>query len=185
MAGLSFTLDLDDAQMRVALARWAAGDGDLYDLMDPIGSALRDNVLDRFEHGRGPDGTAWKKSRRAAQQGGQTLVDKGRLRDSITYEATAREVEVGSNVIYAAIHQFGGVIKAKTAKGLAFTVPGFAAEGGGEHLVIVDSVTMPPRPFLPATGPGAALSPEDEDAIHDMVEAWIRAPLASLPAVAS
>lgn len=178
MTGLSFTIDLDDAQARAALARWSAGDGDLYDLMDPIGSALRDNVLDRFEHGRGPDGKPWKKSRRAEKAGGQTLVDKGRLRDSVTYEATGREVEIGSNVIYAAIHQFGGVIKAKTPKGLAFSIPGAIADSGEDELVNVMSVTIPPRPFLPTDG----LAPEDQEAITDLVELWIREPLDRLPA---
>lgn len=180
MAGVSFKVDLDDAQARIAFDRWTAGDGDLYDLLDPIGAALRDNVLDRFEHGRGPDGRAWPKSRRAAQQGGQTLVDKGRLRDSMTYQVTGREVEIGTNVIYGAIHQFGGVIKAKTPEGLSFSIPGFAAEGG-DGFVNIASVTIPARPYLPTDG----LAPEDEDAIVDMVDAWIRAPLASLPAVSA
>lgn len=175
MAGLSFSVDLDDRRARAVLDAWDTG-GDLYDLLDPIGAALVGTVLDRFEKGVGPDGRAWPKSRRAVQEGGQTLVDRGRLRDSVTHAATASEVEIGTNVIYAAIHQLGGVIRAKNGKGLAFKVPGFAAEGGGEHLVIVESVTMPPRPFLPLDG----LAPEDEDAINDMVDAWIMAPVAGI-----
>ncbi len=171
MAGVSFSYSLDDVQAQIVLSQWTAADGDLSELLDPIGSALRDNVLDRFEQGRGPDGVTWPKSRRAVQQGGQTLVDTARLRDSITYEAGAREVEVGTNVIYAAIHQFGGVIKAKTSEGLSFNVPGFAAEGGGESFVNVQSVTMPPRPFL-------GIGPEDRESVLDMFEAWLFAPIA-------
>lgn len=170
MAGFSATLTIDDVRARTVLSQWADGGDDLAELMDPIGSALRDNVIDRFETGRAPDGTAWPKSRRATQQGGKTLVDSARLRNSMTYEAGAGEVTVGTNVIYAAIHQFGGVIKAKTAKGLSFTVPGFAAEGGQEDFVNVQSVTMPPRPFV-------GIGPEDEASIVDMFEAWLFTPI--------
>lgn len=170
MAGFSGTLTLDDVRAHSVLSHWIDAGSDTLELMDAIGGALRDNVIDRFEHGRAPDGTAWPKSRRAAQTGGQTLVDKGRLRGSITYEPERDEVTVGTNAIYAAIHQFGGVIKAKTAKGLSFTLPGFAAEGGQEGFVNVRSVTMPARPFV-------GIGPEDVDAIEDMTRAWMLAPV--------
>lgn len=170
MTGTSFTVDLDDVKARAALAHWEAADGDLGELMDVIGGALRDNVLDRFEHGRGPDGTPWKKSERATRQSGQTLVDTARLRDSITYAASSRDVTVGSNVIYAAIHQFGGTIRAKTARGLLFTVPG----ADGDELVNVMSVNLPARPYL-------GIGPEDHDAVADLVGAWLRAPVAGPP----
>jgi len=82
--------------------------GDLTPAMDEIGSMLITSTLDRFEKGRAPDGTAWEPSRRAIEEDGQTLIDSGRLRASITSKAGRREVEVGTNVIYAAIHQLGG-----------------------------------------------------------------------------
>ncbi|WPZ33223.1 phage virion morphogenesis protein [Thalassobaculum sp. OXR-137] len=171
MAGFSASLSIDEVRAATVLSQWADGGQDLTELLDPIGAALRDNVLDRFETGKGPDGTAWPKSRRASQEGGQTLVDSARLRNSMTYEASAGEVMVGTNVIYAAIHQFGGVIRAKTEKGLSFTVPGFAAEGGQEGFVNVQSVTMPPRPFV-------GFGPEDEASVIDMFEAWLFTPIA-------
>ncbi|MGL4885387.1 MAG: phage virion morphogenesis protein, partial [Aeromonas veronii] len=59
----------------------------------------------------------------------------------------------GSNRIYAAIHQFGGVIKAKTSQGLAFTL----ANGDG---VVTQSVTMPARPFLGIN------KDDEEDIVH-------------------
>lgn len=82
--------------------------GDLTPAMDEIGSMLITSTLDRFEKGRAPDGTAWEPSRRAIEEDGQMLIDSGRLRASITSKAGRREVEVGTNVIYAAIHQLGG-----------------------------------------------------------------------------
>jgi hypothetical protein len=47
---------------------------------------------------------------------------------------------VGSNVIYAAIHEFGGTIRPKEKAALAFQVD--------DHWVVVQSVQMPARPYL-------------------------------------
>ena len=52
------------------------------------------------------------------------MRDTNRLMNSITYNAGSNEVEVGTNVEYAAIHQEGGT----------------AGRGGG--------VRIPARPFL-------------------------------------
>ena len=88
-------------------------------LMDPIGQLLETSVIRRFELERGPDGRPWKPSRRPRRRrrgkrgpwytvaGGQTLTLSGRLRGSITHAAGSDHVDVGTNVVYAAIHQFG------------------------------------------------------------------------------
>lgn len=52
--------------------------------------------------------TKWIESSRAKKQSGKTLVDTAQLSTSITYEATASGVEVGTNKIYGAIQHFGG-----------------------------------------------------------------------------
>lgn len=38
----------------------------------------------------------------------KTLIDKGRLMKSINWRATNKQVSIGTNVVYAAIHNFGG-----------------------------------------------------------------------------
>jgi len=66
------------------------------------------------------------------------------LRSSIHGEASATDSEitgiVGSNMIYAPVHEFGAVIRAKNAPFLRFQVNG--------HWVSVKEVTIPARPFL-------------------------------------
>lgn len=57
---------------------------------------------------------------------------------------------------YAAIHQFGGVIRPKTAKALRFF-------SGGKWYT-VKKVTIPARPFFPVT-PDGKLTPAAEDKI--------------------
>jgi len=68
---------------------------------------------------------------------------------------------VGTNVKYAAIHQFGGEIVPKSAKALAFWVPGsyqvFSARGkrlkkpklNSMFLVLTKKVRMPQRAMMP------------------------------------
>jgi len=142
MTGATMNFAVDAAGLDVVLEHWQALDGaDKRGLLDEIGRLMAESAQNRFEMGKGPGGVAWKPSRRAASSGGQTMVDTGLLRDTLTHRVVSDDtVEVGSNVQYAAIHQFGGVIKAKSAKGLRFFV--------GDDLVIVNSVTMPARPFL-------------------------------------
>lgn len=87
-------------------------------LFDAIGAALASSTMDRFEDQRGPDGREWQPSQRAEKENGQTLVDQGHLR-IITHRPGDSQVEVGSNLIYAAIHQFGG----EAGRNLAVTLP--------------------------------------------------------------
>jgi len=62
----------------------------------------------------GPRGEAWPGP---PQRGGQRLQDTRRLYNSITYQiASQRSVFIGTNVIYAALHQYGGTIRPKRKK---------------------------------------------------------------------
>jgi phage gpG-like protein len=75
----------------------------------------------------------------------QGLIDMGNLINSIqtvnaTASDTSAEAEIGTNVVYAAIHEFGGTITAKNGKGMVFEVDG--------HTVMTKSVTIPARPYL-------------------------------------
>lgn len=80
---------------------------DLSPLMSQIGAYGEESTRNRFETQTGPDGKVWEKSARVKAKGGQTLVDSGRLRDSITWRADKDSAEWGTNLIYAGAHQFG------------------------------------------------------------------------------
>lgn len=78
-----------------------------------------------FWNKRKKDGSrTLSKKGRTARAGRLILTDSARLRNSISYNASAAGVTIGTSVIYAAIHQFGG-------------------PAGRGH-----KVTIPPRPFL-------------------------------------
>lgn len=159
MAGASYKVTVDDAAVQAALTALLARADDATPAFAAIGESLVTSTQHRFETGTDPDGSAWPVSLRAALQNGQTLADSGRLKDSLTYRAAPQSVEVGTNVIYAAIHQFGGVIRAKSAKALAFTL----ANGA---FVLARQVTMPRRAFL-------GLDSEDRQEIPATVADWL------------
>jgi phage virion morphogenesis protein len=108
------SLRIDDADLKrlpQALDALAREADQAHDLMDEIGGALVTSTQQRFQEGAGPDGQRWRPSLRATREGGQTLVRRGHLRDSVTHAASGRSVAVGTNIIYGRIHQVGGTIR--------------------------------------------------------------------------
>jgi phage virion morphogenesis protein len=76
-------------------------------------------------------------------QGKQILITRGSLRNSISSEATNDHVVVGSNLPYAAIHNFGGEAGRKSAR-----------------------VFIPARPYV-------MLQDEDRAEMNDMLRRWV------------
>jgi phage virion morphogenesis protein len=120
MAGATLTIEVDSRVVQAALARLDRAFDDMTEPMGAIGDMLVSSTTHRFmETNRGPDGSAWTPSLRAIRQGNKTLVARGHLRDSITHIPGPDSVQVGTNLVYAAIHQFGG----KAGRGHKVTLP--------------------------------------------------------------
>ncbi len=165
-SGVRVTVEIDAAEVRDAFARLARLGRDFRPVMERIGSYLVSSTQLRFEDQKGPDGRPWKPSERARLQHGQTLRDTGRLMQSITYRATRRQVEVGTNVIYAPVHQFGAEIRPVRAKWLRFPAPGTdpdPTDHDSPHWRFAKRVYVPPRPFL-------GIDADDRAEIVDIVE---------------
>lgn len=135
---MGLTMSGDFAKLKRDLA--ALGDFDCRGLNESIGEDMVSATIKRFENEESPDGTKWPRSIRAATEGGKTLSKIGRLKSSINPQASASQVEIGTNVKYAAVHQFGKTIKPKKAKALRFQV--------GGRWMSKKQVTIPARPFL-------------------------------------
>lgn len=118
----------------------ALEEADIAGAMAAAGEAIRTSVLERFDTGKDPEGRAWKKSIRAQQDGEKTLSASRDLATSIHVESSAKGVEVGTNKEYAAIHQFGGTIRAKGDGLLRFKI--------GDQWISKKSIKMPARPYL-------------------------------------
>lgn len=184
MAGDGATVKVDDQGVRKALEKLRLGmplGGSMLPAMQQIARALVTGAQMRFRTQTSPTGQPWQKSHRASTEGGQTLSQTRRLRNSITGLATGTTATVGTNVVYAAIHQFGGVIRAKAGPFLAIPVtPTARAAGspknmdglhvqqtaGGQFVLANDKgqtqfllrrqVKMTARPYLGVSGGDAA-----------------------------
>lgn len=142
---MEIQIHVNNSEVNKALADLSARVRNLTPVMREIGEIVRTSVERNFAAGGRPK---WDESTRVKREGGQTLSLTGRLRRSFTVEAGNDRVAVGTNVIYAAIHQFGGktspsVIRPKKAKALFWR--------GARHAV--KSVKhpgskIPARPFL-------------------------------------
>ncbi|WP_419740184.1 phage virion morphogenesis protein [Ruegeria sp.] len=188
MSGARIEIALEGSALRTTLGALAErlGDAsDLADLHDAIGALLADGVQRRFIAAKDPDGTPWVESDRAkaGARGGRTLTDTGRLQHSITWSVEADGVLVGTNVEYAAIHQFGGEIEQSArAQVLAFDGQGrFAArkstrrrKTGSVPIAIAQigarRITLPARPFL-------GIDAEDRAGLAGVMQDWLEAAL--------
>jgi len=94
-----------------------------------IAQHLRNGVIRNFRH-EGWWPSRWQKSAAATKRGGRTLTDNGILKDSIHPTSTDTYAMVGTDLVYAAIHQFGG-------------------RCGRNHATL-----LPARPFLPVDAEG-------------------------------
>lgn len=104
-------------------------------MLKEIGEAVVESTKLRFTDGAGPTGAPWAPlrpvtlaRRRKQGKGAQPLLDTGRLRNSFAKRLEPRAVWIGTNVPYAAVHQFGaakgslGTGRYKTRKG-SFPIP--------------------------------------------------------------
>lgn len=138
---MTITIKWDDRKVLEALNGAAKRCADTGPLLEEIGEIVKLSVKRNFEDGGRPG--KWKTSKRAAAQGGVTLSDTGRLRSSITSLVSGKVVEIGTNVKYAPVHQFGTkgyIIRPKTKK--ALNIPGIGLRMWAKH------PGLPARPFL-------------------------------------
>lgn len=111
MAEITIKLDGADA-VRERLREISARVSNMSPIMKAIGERVVEQTRRRFEKGGpAPDGTPWAKPKTPNPKRIRTLTVSGQLRDSIRFQMiNANEVAIGTNKVYAAIHQFGGEI---------------------------------------------------------------------------
>lgn len=133
MAGATITLTVHDEAARRLFRELGERCRNPKPALAAIGDLMVESVQRNFEEKRSPDGAPWApvsaayaawKTRHKGRNADDILVLNRILMGSINRRATAREVAVGSNMPYAAVHQFGGRTGRK------------------------GTATMPARPFL-------------------------------------
>ncbi|BCH63692.1 hypothetical protein RvVAT039_09080 [Agrobacterium vitis] len=142
MTGISYKATIDDQDMREKLAELIGKMQRPAGFYKNVGEHLLNSVKDNFENESAPDGSRWKTLSQATRDQREKkyghaptsiLRASGDLMNSINMEASDTDVRIGSTLVYAAIHQFGG------------------DAGAGRR------VTIPARPYL-----GLSAADEDE-----------------------
>jgi phage gpG-like protein len=101
-----------------------------------------------FAESRDPYGRSWEPLK--LRVGGKPLLDRGRLRASIAKEVSASGFRLGSNLIYARVHQYGATIRPVRAKALRFR--GVSYRGGRRKYskwIFAKKVVIPRRQYIP------------------------------------
>lgn len=161
MAGTHMSVEFDAKTATASLRGLLAGIENPAPLLAQLGEYTLRTTRDRFKSQTGPDGTAWQAlvpwyKKEKSQNMNRVLTLRGFLRGQLVSQVVgSRSVEVGSNLAYAAVHQFGATIKPKSGKLLAFR--GHVAK----------SVTIPARPYL-------GLSEDDKNELVERTLDWLR-----------
>lgn len=189
----AFKIEINDRPVIEALNRLAESCDDLTPAMRAIATALQSQAEENFSAEAGPLGK-WPALKDKKRQGGKILRDTDRLAASVTPFWSASEAGIGSNAVYAAIHQLGGTIdKAAQSRMVRHRVN---AKGellrsealGGKGLVFAKNshkrvavrwfeqgahtITIPARPYMPV-GPDGQLQAGMEDQALDAIQAHL------------
>lgn len=106
---VSLTVQFQDGALTQHLSALAALDAKGYDgLRRELGEYMLGDIQDNLDAQKLFDGRAMPQSKAARRRSGKTLIDKHRLYDSYVYQLRGGAVEVGSALIYAPVHHFGG-----------------------------------------------------------------------------
>jgi len=115
MAGAYVEVKIDDSRFKRSISELLARLVDTTPLMAEIGEIVVESVQRNFEEKQAPDGTPWKPlapaTVRARAKKGRSaediLIFNRILMGSVHPEAHRDHVDIGTNIVYAAVHQFG------------------------------------------------------------------------------
>ncbi|OCG64595.1 phage virion morphogenesis protein [Gilliamella sp. GillExp13] len=139
MTGVNIEFNIQDALD--AMLHIEAAIDDMSGLFEHMGEVLLDIHEARFNAQESPDGIPWQALSPWYQESKPKQKDKiltldGTLRSTLRYQINGNTLLFGTNVVYGAIHQFGGTIK---------PVRGNALNVGGR---LAKQVVIPARPWL-------------------------------------
>jgi phage gpG-like protein len=132
--------EVNDAQARAKLKALVNATGNMQPVFASVGRVIVNRIRLCFKLGLDPWANPWA---RLKIRKGQPLRDTGRLNRSIVSNPDKDGVTIGTNVQFAAVHQYGATIHPKKQGGrLVFPGP-------GGRMIFAKKVTIPARPFMP------------------------------------
>ena len=130
---------IDELERRLANLANSLTIADLTPWMPAISALGLSDQRRRFQTGTAPDGTPWPGLAFGRPNGGnKPLRDFGALAASVQAKTRKNELIVGSNLVYAGVHQWGATITPTRSKFLTIPLTVEAKRHGGPRF---------PRPF--------------------------------------
>jgi phage virion morphogenesis (putative tail completion) protein len=152
MTGIHVTLEAEGLTQAMAALNSLGDPRRVGEGLAQIGGLIESQTRRRFDERTSPDGEAWSPwsdTYRLSRRHGQSLlVASGAFRDSVAWDLSGDELRVGSNMVFAGLHQDGGT---------GDMAPGPAA--------------VPARPWLGVSDDNAA---EIEQALADWIEGTLQ-----------
>lgn len=164
------TIKIEGADIAAALKRLASSIANPGPVMPVIAGILHDAVMENFAQSGRPRWQALKPATLAYKKkhgyGDHILIRRGggqSLQSSITQQADDHSASVGTNLVYAAIHQFGGKIEMPARSQQAYFKQAKDGTVGNRfvnkrqsnfaqwHTRGAHTIEMPARPFLKLT----------------------------------
>ncbi|MBI4742497.1 MAG: phage virion morphogenesis protein [Betaproteobacteria bacterium] len=162
-----FTITIEADAVQRALQGIEYRARNLQPALRAIAGLLEDRTAQNFADQSGPLGK-WPALKNPPRNKKRTspkiLVDTARLKNSIASRVTAQSVQVGTNVVYAAIHQLGGTIDIAARSQQAYFKQGKDGSVGNRfvkksrsnfaqwHTRGAHQINMPACPYLPFIG---------------------------------
>lgn len=153
MVAVSYTIK--DLEAKAAIKQAARRLSKPEKALKECGLHLLRSIARNFKAGGRP--VRWRPSGRALREGGKTLIDTARLKNSISMRVLGKILRVGTNVKYARIHQLGGKLdKNVTVKQhYRYITQAFGKPIEGRKVLVRQhqrqmDMYIPARPFLKA-----------------------------------
>ena len=156
-----FEISLDASELERGLGQLLKNARHPRPMMKAMAAELLSITEDNFAH-ESWGGKKWP----ATARGGKILQKSGQLAASIHTASGNNFARIGTNKPYAAIHQFGGTIKAKNKPYLLFKV--------GDSFRRVKQVNIPARPYLPMSKGGTLQSGAESRLLDVALDALAR-----------
>ncbi|MDH4122377.1 MAG: phage virion morphogenesis protein [Deltaproteobacteria bacterium] len=117
MSGTAIQVEVAGIERLQAKLRRMAGT-DMHGLLDALGGMVAAQTQQRIAKDKtSPDGKPWapwsERYRHSRHVGHSLLMGEIHLLQSIQHLVSGHQVQIGSNLVYAAIHQFGGAAVGK------------------------------------------------------------------------
>ncbi|WP_455466224.1 phage virion morphogenesis protein [Bartonella sp. B39] len=157
---VSTHIEIKEIGLEAALSFLQKGaDSSMGTLAQGVGRLIQESTRRRIQSEKtSPQGEKWKSNYARTS----ILYASGALSRSIDMVASPEQVIVGSGLVYARIHQLGGVIRPKNGNSLRFCL----TSGQSHRFVCVHQVTMLARPYL-------GLSERNKVEIVKAAEDWL------------